>query len=63
MADYQQILNDLTGEAKSFLNDPSKLDALLINLENTLKQIPAIGESVSELPVMISMVKSWIRKE
>lgn len=63
MADYQNILNNLTGEAQDFLNDPGRLDTLMIELEAKLKQIPAIGESVSELPVMVSMVKSWIKKE
>ena len=63
MADYRAILDQAVGEAKGFINDPSKLDALLAQLEEKLKSVPAIGETVSELPVMVSMVKSWIRKE
>lgn len=63
MADYRAILDKAAGEAKDFINDPSKLDKLLADLEEKLKSVPAIGETVSELPVMVSMVKSWLKKE
>ena len=63
MADYKAILDQAVGEAKNFIEDPSKLDGLMGELETKLKGVPAIGESVSELPVMVSMVKSWIKKE
>ena len=63
MADYRSILDKATAEAKDFVNNPSRMDALLIQLEEKLRQVPAIGETVSGLPVMIAMVKSWIRKE
>ena len=61
--DYRAILDKMTGEAKDFVNNPSRLDALLVELEQKLKAVPAIGETVSELPVLVAMVKSWIRKE
>ena len=61
--DYSGVLERFTGEAKDFINNPSRLDALLVELEAKMKQIPLIGESVSELPVMVAMVKSWIKKE
>ena len=63
MADYKSILDKATAEAKDFVNNPSRMDALLQQLEEKLRQVPAIGETVSGLPVMIAMVKSWIRKE
>ena len=63
MADYRSILDKATAEAKDFVNNPSRMDALLIQLEEKLRQVPAIGETVAGLPVMIAMVKSWIRKE
>lgn len=61
--DYSNILKRFTGDAQDFINNPSRLDALLVDLEAKMKQIPVIGESVSELPIMIAMVKSWIKKE
>ena len=63
MPDFAAMLNKATAEAQDFINNPSRLDQLLINLEAKLKQVPVIGESVSELPTMIAMVKSWIKKE
>lgn len=61
--DYKAILENATAEANDFINNPERLDGLLLQLEEKLKQIPAIGETVADLPVMIMMVKSWIKKE
>ncbi len=61
--DFQETLNKAVAEAGDFINNPSRMDALLSELEAKMKQIPLIGESVSELPVMVAMVKSWIKKE
>ena len=63
MADYRSILDKAAAEAKDFVNNPSRMDALLRQLEEKLRQVPAIGDTVAELPVMIAMVKSWIKKE
>jgi len=63
MADYKEILNKATAEATDFINNPSRMDALLEQLEEKLRSVPAIGETISELPVMVAMVKSWIKKE
>ena len=63
MADYRSILDKAAAEAKDFVNNPSRMDALLQQLEEKLRQVPAIGDTVAELPVMIAMVKSWIKKE
>lgn len=32
-------------------------------MENKLQEVPAIGETLSDLPLMISMVKGYITKE
>jgi uncharacterized membrane protein YkvA (DUF1232 family) len=63
MPDYKNILERATGEAKDFIDNPARMDQLLADLEEKLRQIPAIGETVAELPVMVSMVKSWVKKE
>lgn len=57
------ILNRLTAEASGFVNDPTRLDRLLAEAEEKLRSIPRVGETLAGLPVVISMVKSWIRKE
>jgi uncharacterized membrane protein YkvA (DUF1232 family) len=58
-----EILNSFTAEAKNFISNPAQLDGLLAQAEDKLRAIPGIGETVSGLPVLISMVKSWISKE
>ena len=63
MTDYSNILERATSEAKDFVDNPSRMDQLLADLEEKLRQVPAIGNSISELPVMISMVKSAVKKE
>ena len=63
MPDYQDILNRATSEASDFVNNPARMDILIVQLEEKLSQVPAIGEMVSELPTLISMVKCWIKKE
>lgn len=63
MPDFNDILNRAAAEAKDFIDNPSRLDQLLRNLEETLSKVPVIGETVSDLPVMIALVKSWIKKE
>lgn len=63
MANYEDILNNLTAEAYDFINNPARMDRLLRDIEEKLRQLPAIGETVSGLPVMVAMVKSWIKGE
>lgn len=57
------ILNKLTAEASDFVNNPTRLDSLLAEAEVKLRSIPRVGETLAGLPVVISMVKSWIRRE
>jgi uncharacterized membrane protein YkvA (DUF1232 family) len=57
------LLDDGVKEAQKLINDPYKVDELLIELENKLREVPAVGEKLSDLPVMISMVKAYITGE
>ena len=61
MPNYNDILNTLTAEASDFINNPDRLDRLLLDAEKTLRSIPTVGDTVSGLPVMIAMVKSWVK--
>lgn len=63
MPNYNDILNTLTAEASDFINNPDRLDRLLLDAEKTLRSIPTVGDTVSGLPVMVAMVKSWAKKE
>ena len=59
----KEVIRDLTGRAEEMLNDPSKVEEMLQRLEARMKAVPAIGESLSRLPLMISMIRAYIRKE
>lgn len=59
----ENILSSFMPEANGLLNNPSKLDKLLLDAESMLRAIPNIGETASGLPVMIAMLKSQLQGE
>ena len=62
----EQALNELNrrnDEAKKLLEDPDKLEVLLQKLEKKFKVIPMLGETLSIVPAMISLVRSYVKKE
>lgn len=63
MDQAQELLNKGIGEAKDLVQDPSKVDDLLVQLEEKLKAVPAIGDTLADLPLMIAMIKAWVKKE
>ncbi|MDZ4195965.1 MAG: YkvA family protein [Candidatus Izemoplasmatales bacterium] len=50
-------------EAESVLNDKSKVDRMLEDLEKKLRTLPKVGEALSHVPVFIQLVKCYIKKE
>ena len=63
MDQAKEWLDKATGEAQQIIGNPSKVDEILMQLEAKLQEIPAIGDTLSNLPTMIAMVKAWITKE
>ncbi len=63
MDQAQVLLNRGISEAQEVITNPSRVDDLLMQLEAKLKSVPAIGETLADLPLMIAMIKAWIRKE
>ncbi len=59
----RSILDAEYSKAQTLLGEPSQVDELLFQIQEKLKQIPAAGQALSEVPLMISMVKSYITKE
>ena len=59
----QEVLDREIGEAEELIRNPSKVDEILMQLEEKLKQVPAIGNTLADLPLMIAMVKAWITKK
>ena len=63
MEQAQELLDNGVEEAEEVIQNPSKVDEILLQLEAKLKEVPAIGSTLADLPLMISMVKAWIKKE
>ena len=63
MEQAQEVLNKGIEEAESVISSPSKVDEILIQLEEKLKAVPVIGSTLSDLPLMIAMIKAWVKKE
>lgn len=59
----KEILSSFTSQAEELLKNPAKVEELLQQLENKMKEIPAVGEYVSRMPLMLSMIRAYIRKE
>ena len=57
------LLESGIAEAQTLIREPSKVDDVLVQLEDKLREVPAIGDTLSDLPLMISMVKSYITRE
>ena len=50
-------------QAQELINDPSKINELLAQVEAKIKEIPVVGTDLANVPVMIAMVKGYITKE
>ena len=50
-------------KAETILHDEDKIEELLQRIEKKLKAIPKIGEKLSHIPVLASLVKSYVKKE
>ena len=56
-------LKDKFDEAMAFLDDTVKTESLLQKIEKKLENVPLVGEGLSVVPVMVSLVRSYVRKE
>ncbi len=59
----KEVIENGKGQAQDLLNHPEKVDELLIKMEEELKEVPVGGQVLANIPLMISMVKSYISKE
>lgn len=62
-SEAQLLLESGYGEAKEVINDPDALENLLQRLEEKLKVLPVAGDALSNVPVLISMARSYASKE
>ncbi|MBQ8075887.1 MAG: DUF1232 domain-containing protein [Oscillospiraceae bacterium] len=59
----KEALAGFTAQAEELIKDPSKLEALLQQFEAKMKDVPMAGDALSKIPLMISMIRSYITKE
>jgi len=59
----KEALAGLTGQAEDLIRDTGKLEALLQQLEQKLQEVPTVGTALAKVPLMISMIRSYITKE
>ena len=59
----EEVLVSNFREAEEMLKDEDKMERFLHRLEKKLKKIPMAGDKLSKVPIMISLVRSYIKKE
>lgn len=57
------LLTSGYGEAEKMLKNVDKIEKLLQRIEKKLKRIPHLGSILAHIPILISLVRSYIRKE
>ena len=59
----KEALAGLTGQAEELIKDTGKLEALLQELEKKLQDVPTVGNALARVPLMISLIRSYITKQ
>lgn len=66
--EYQELkfmnsLNENKEKAKAYLDDDEKMEKLFRDFEEKLKLIPKIGNRASDIAVLLSLVRAYIKKQ
>lgn len=62
--DAKQVIENGIAQAQELMSDPAKIDELMKQLQQKVKELPsAAGETLGNIPLMASMVKSYVTKE
>lgn len=59
----KEAIAGFSGQAEGLIKDPSKVEELLQQLEEKMKEIPVAGDALSKVPLMVSMIRSYITKD
>ena len=49
--------------AEELLKQPEKVELLLQRIEKKLKKIPKVGDTLAMVPIMVSLIRSYMKKE
>lgn len=62
--DAKKVIEEGIAQAQELMNDPGKVNELLEQLQQKVKEVPAGAlEALSNIPLMAQMVKSYVTKE
>jgi len=50
-------------EAENLLNDEDRMERFLERLEHKIKKVPIVGKKLSNAPMLVSLVRSYVRKD
>ena len=59
----EKVLEGNKVEAETLLSDVDKMEEFLERLEKKLALVPMVGDKLTDVPVLISMVRSYMKKE
>lgn len=59
----KKSLNENKEKAKAFLDDDEKMENLFQEFEKKLRLIPKIGKRASDVAVLLSMLRAYIKKQ
>ena len=59
----KEALNSFKEQAEELLKNPPKLEALLKQFEEKMKEVPMADDALSRIPLMIDMIRSYITRE
>jgi uncharacterized membrane protein YkvA (DUF1232 family) len=59
----KEVLDAGMNQAQELIQDPSKINDVLDQVQEKIKDIPVVGTDLANIPIMISMVKSYVTKE
>ncbi|MBR6234000.1 MAG: DUF1232 domain-containing protein [Erysipelotrichaceae bacterium] len=57
------LLDESSAKVENIMKDTAALENILQTAETKLNEIPNIGQYASKLPLMLSMIRSYIAKE
>ncbi len=57
------ILKEQEAQAAEFVKDTDKLEKFLERLEQKLNLIPVVGDKLGDIPILISLVRAYSKRE
>ena len=60
---YNEFFEKSNAEAEEMLKDEDKLERFFQRLEKKLKAVPVAGNALAYIPLMMSLVRSYVKKE